>query len=143
MDEFGIGVGLYYRQLLAFAIVRLDDSTLGAWWRLFLNNVTYLEMCTKMSLFRATESGLETLQTCAVTSWQIFYSVESRLEDVLRHSSCWCRTYLSHLKGRTRGYIISRSRYLTPDLSCTRDALARTSCRGRTRRGSKLKPDVL
>lgn len=24
MDEFGIGVGLYYRQLLAFAIVRLS-----------------------------------------------------------------------------------------------------------------------
>ena len=24
MDEFGIGVGLYYRQLLTFAIVRLD-----------------------------------------------------------------------------------------------------------------------
>lgn len=26
MDEFGIGVGLYYRQLLTFAIVRLHDE---------------------------------------------------------------------------------------------------------------------
>lgn len=28
MDEFGIGVGLYYRQLLTFAIVRLNERSL-------------------------------------------------------------------------------------------------------------------
>lgn len=29
MDEFGIGVGLYYRQLLTFAIVRLPEQMLS------------------------------------------------------------------------------------------------------------------
>lgn len=37
MDEFGIGVGLYYRQLLTFAIVRLKGRLL---WCL-LTGVTY------------------------------------------------------------------------------------------------------